>query len=209
MKVGEVYLKTGGLGGVGTLEEYRLRGYSRRVIEFSIDYMVRNGYNVSMLFGIPDYYFRWGYALTLPIFKITMPLRNAERARPGLKARPMVKEDADAVLDLYESSNKSRTGPLKRYRGEWFRFKKGSGWVCPQTARATLDISDSGVSLSESKSTNWIEFPQWVLMQLILGYRNPKNVLIDQHVKHEGRIGEALGILFPAGNPYIWLSDWF
>jgi predicted acetyltransferase len=336
MKVGEVYLKTGGLGGVGTLEEYRLRGYSRRVIEFSIDYMVRNGYDVSMLFGIPDYYFRWGYASTLPIFKITMPLRNAERARPGLKARPMVKEDADAVLDLYESSNKSRTGPLKRYRGEWFRFKKGSGWGVPADGTVfedssgeivaycaadrwpramritevgaedpafyehvlryacdiafqkrvteleiyvpldhpfadickslgctvsidypyasdgmgriinlestfrklipvfeerlrkscskelpsrislktdigliTLDISDSGVSLSESKSTNWIEFPQWVLMQLILGYRNPKNVLIDQHVKHEGRIGEALGILFPAGNPYIWLSDWF
>lgn len=336
MKVGGVYLKTGGLGGVGTLEEYRLRGYSRRVIEFSIDYMVRNEYDVSMLFGIPDYYFRWGYASTLPLCKITMPLRNAERARPGLNARPMAKEDANTVLDIYELTNESRTGPLKRYRGEWFRFKKGSGWNVPADGivfedssgkivaycaidrwprvmritevgaedpvfyehvlryacdiafqkRAmeleiyvpfdhpfadlcrslgcnvdinypyasdgmgriinlkstfqklvpvfeerlgascikelppqisfrtdigivTLEISDSGVSLSEIESANWIELPQWSLMQLILGYRNPRSILLDQYVKHEGRVEKTLEILFPAGNPHIWHSDWF
>jgi len=336
VKVGKTYLKMGGIGGVGTLEEYRMKGYSRKVMEFSIEYMVRNGYDVSMLFGIPDYYIRWGYASTFPNCKITMPLRNAERARPGLKARPMVKEDAGAILDIYESTNENRTGPLKRYRGEWFRFRKGSWWGIPADGTVfedgsgrivaycaadrwprvmritevgaedvplyehvlryacdialqkkaaeleiyvpfdhpftelckglgctisidypyasdgmgriinlkstfekllpvfedrlkkacvkeppsqisfktdmdltTLEVSDSGVSLSENTSANWIELPQWVLMQLILGYRHPRNILVDQAVKYEGRIEGALEILFPAGNPHIWHSDWF
>jgi predicted acetyltransferase len=336
VKVGKSFLKMGGLGGVGTLEEHRMKGYSRRVIEYSIDYMIKNGYDVSMLFGIPDYYIRWGYATTLSNCKITMPLRNAERTRPGLHARPMMKEDASAILDIYELTNRFRTGSLKRYRGEWFKFRKGSGWgiladgtvfedssgrivaYCasdrwPRVMRITevgandislyehvlryayemavqkkateleiyvpfdhpfaelckslgctisidypyasdgmgriinlnstfrrlipeleerlekscvrnlsskisiktdlglitLEISGSNLSLSEAESENLVELPQWVLMQLILGYRSPANVLVDSAVKYRGKIRESLEILFPAGHPYIWLSDWF
>ncbi|MEM2930892.1 MAG: GNAT family N-acetyltransferase [Thermoproteota archaeon] len=336
VKVGKTYLKMGGIGGVGTLEEHRMKGYSRKVMEFSIEYMARNGYDVSMLFGIPDYYIRWGYASTLPNCKITIPLRNAERAKPGLHARPMFKEDAGTVLDIYESMNKHRTGPLKRHRGEWVRFRNGSWWGVPVDGTVfedesgkivaycatdrwprvmritevgaedislyehvlrytcdaafkkrateleiyvpfdhpfaelckslgcaisidypyasdgmgriinlkstfeklvpaleerlkeacakslpsqisfktdigliTLEVSDSSISLSEAASANRVELPQWVLMQLILGYRHPKNVLVDQAVKHEGRVEKTLEILFPAGNPHIWHSDRF
>ncbi|MEM2088606.1 MAG: GNAT family N-acetyltransferase [Thermoproteota archaeon] len=336
MKVGKSFLKMGGLGGVGTLEEHRMKGYSRRVIEYSVEYMIKKGYDVSMLFGIPDYYIRWGYASTLPNCKITMPLRNAEKAKPGLHARPMVKEDADAILDIYELTNRRRTGPLKRHRGEWFKFRKGSGWGVladgtvfenesgrivayyasdrwPRVMRVTevgaenislyehmlrhmcdtafqkkaaeleiyvpfdhpfaelckslgctigidypyasdgmgriinlkptfeklvpvfeerlkdscirdlpskisiktdiglivLELSDSGVSLSETASADWVELPQWALMQLILGYRHPKTVLVDPAVKHEGRVEKALEVLFPVGNPHIWHADWF
>ncbi|MEM2981407.1 MAG: GNAT family N-acetyltransferase [Thermoproteota archaeon] len=336
VKVGKSFLKMGGLGGVGTLEEHRMKGYSRRVIEYSVEYMAKNGYDVSMLFGIPDYYIRWGYATTLSKCKITMPLRNAERARPGLRARPMAKEDADAVLDIYELTNRFRTGPVKRYRGEWFKFRIGSTWniladgtvfedesgrivaYCasdrwPRVMRitevgakeiplyehvlryacdmaiqkkateleiyvpfdhpfaelckslgctvsieypyasdgmgriinlhstfrklipeleerlerscvrnlpskisfktdlgiVTLEISGACLSLSETGSENWIELPQWVLMQLILGYRSPENILADNIVRYEGKIMETLQALFPSGHPYIWLSDWF
>jgi len=248
----------------------------------------------------------------------------------------MAKEDADTVLGIYESTNRYRTGPLKRHRGEWFRFRKGSGWGIPADGTVfedesgrivaycatdrwtrvmritevgaeeismyehvlrytcdaafqkkateleiytpfdhsfaelckslgckvsidypyasdgmgriinikstfeklvpvleerikqvcvkdlpsqisfktdigfiTLEISDSGTSLSEADSANWIELPQWALMQLILGYRHPRNILVDQAVKHEGRVEKALEVLFPAGNPHIWHSDRF
>lgn len=336
MKVGKVYLKTGGIGGVGTMEEQRMKGYSRRVMEYAIEYMTERGYSVSMLFGIPDYYIKWGFASTLPHCKITMPLRNAEGARLGLYARPMTNDDASAVLDIYELTNRFRTGPLKRYKGEWFKFRKGSSWgiladgtvfedesgrivaYCasdrwPRIMRltevgavedsfyehvlryacniaylkkateleiyvpydhpfaelckslgctmeidypyasdgmgrimnlhstfeslipefeerleknntkalpskisiktdigyVTLEISDSEISVSEVESENWIELPQWVLMQLILGYRCSHNVLIDSVVRHGGRVREALEVLFPSGCPYIWHSDWF
>jgi predicted acetyltransferase len=336
VKVGGVYLRMGGIGGVETLEAHRMRGYSRRVIEYSMGYMVENGYEVSMLFGIPDYYVKWGYASTLANYKITMPLRNAERARAGLRPRPMTTEDTDRVIRIYELANAERTGPLKRNRGEWSGFRKGSTWGMPVDGvvfedssgevvaycavdrwprvmritevgakdiafyehvlryacdlafqkRATeleiyvpfdhpfaelcrslgcmvnieypyasdgmgriinlqstfrslvpeleerlrradpenlpskisietdigfvaLEISDSGITISETGSANRVELPQWALMQLVLGYRSPRNVLADSAVKHEGRVVEALDALFQAGHPYVWHADRF
>lgn len=336
VKVGSVYLRMGGIGGVETLEGYRMRGYSRKVIEYSIGYMTERGYEMSMLFGIPDYYVKWGYASTLASYKITMPLRNAERARAGLNPRPMSGDDLGRVIEIYELSNADRTGPLKRRKGEWPGFRKGSTWgmpaegvvfedgsgkvvaYCsmdrwPRVARVTevgaedvplyehvlryacdvalrkrateleiyapfdhpfaelcrslgctvsidypyasdgmgrvidvkhtfesllpeledrlrgarvdrlpsgisietdigcvsLEISDSGLSLSEHKSANRVELPQWALMQLILGYRSPRSVLADGSVKHEGRVREALEALFKEGHPYIWHTDRF
>jgi len=336
VKVGGGYLKMGGLGGVGTLEEHRMKGYSRQVIERSISYMTENGYDISMLYGIPDYYSRWGFASTLPDYKITMPLRNARRTKEGLRPRPMAKEDAGAVIDLYELTNRHRTGPVKRYRGEWFRFRKGSDWriqadgtvfeddsgdivayyasdrwprvmritevgakealfyeymlshacrvaeekqaseleifvpfdhqfaslckrlgctakveynydamgmgrvinvrstlekLCPELQNrlagsrgsghlsrigirtdigaATLEISETGLSLSDASSENVVEMPQWTLMQLILGCRTVTDVLADPAVRTEGRVGQFLETLFPSGHPYIWMSDWF
>jgi len=336
VKVGRSYLKMGGIGGVGTLEEQRMKGYSRRVLEHSIDYMSKHDYDISMLYGIPDYYSKWGYASTLPDYKITVPLRNAKRAREGLHARPMMKEDAGQVLDLYELTNEERTGPVKRDRNTWFKFRKGSDWrimadgtvfenesgkivayyaadrwprvmritevgareplfyenmlkhaskvaeqkqapeieifapldhpfanLCkrmgctatldcyydqmgmgrimnvrstleklrPELSRrlgnaglrrspsrlsirtdigsATLELSDSGVSFSDKTSVDWIELPQWALMQLILGYRPVSDVVADPMVRTEGNVRGVLEALFPTGYPYIWLADWF
>jgi len=336
VKVGRSYLKMGGIGGVGTLEEQRMKGYSKRVLEHSVDYMAKRDYDISMLYGIPDYYSKWGYASTLPDYKITVPLRNAKRAREGLHARPMMKEDAGQVLDLYELTNEERTGPVKRDRNTWFKFRKGSDWriladgtvfednsgkvvayyaadrwprvmritevgarenvfyenmlshaskvaeqkqateleafvpfdhefaslckrlgctmnveyhhdamgmgriinlhltlkkLLPEFSRrlgkagvrqlpprvsiktdigsATMELSGSEVSLSDKASTSRIELPQWVLMQLILGYRTVTDVLADPIVRNEDDVCEVLQVLFPSGHPYIWLSDWF
>jgi len=336
VKVGSAYLRMGGIGGVGTLEEHRMKGYSRRVLEHSIDYMTKNGYDISMLYGIPDYYSKWGYSSTLPEYKITMPLRNARRANPGLNPRPMTNDDANRVLDIYESTNELRTGPVRRPRGKWLRFRKGSDWriladgtvfeddssqivgyyaadrwprvmritevgatevrfyenmlghaskvadqrqaaeleifvpsdhefanlckrmgctfrieyqydamgmgriinvrstmeklrgelsrrldgsgvgrfpprlaIKTEIGSVTLKISGSGLDVSDDTSQDWVDLPQCALMQLVLGYRTVADVLADPAVKSQGNVYTVLGALFPAGNPYIWLSDWF
>jgi len=67
-----------GSAGLGRLKNIRMRGYSRRVMEFLIEYMV--------------------------------------------------KEDAGAVLDVYESTNENRTGPLKRHRGARALFNQYFYW---------------------------------------------------------------------------------
>ena len=63
MRFGSAQLKMGGIDGVGTPEEHRNKGYSRRVMEHTIEYMNENEYDVSMLFGIPNFYYKFGYAL--------------------------------------------------------------------------------------------------------------------------------------------------
>ena len=66
MRFGTAQLKMGGIAGVGTNEGYRNRGYSRRVMEDSTTFMTENGFDVAMLFGIPNFYPKFGYATVLP-----------------------------------------------------------------------------------------------------------------------------------------------
>jgi len=335
VKIGNTYLKMGGIGGVGTLEEHRMKGYSRRVMDYSIEYMRNNGYDISMLFGIPEYYSKWGYVSTLAEYKIRVPIRNAERAKPGLHARPMGEDDIEPILAIYERSNLFQTGPVRRETGKWLKFRKGSDWRIPADGtvfedntgrvvsyyasdrwprvvritevgsveprfyenmlrhmsdiaiqkRATeleifvpfdhefanlckrmgctisteyhydamgmgriIDLTkamsklmpllsqrlikadrtsmpsrlsirtDMGnftidtrglLSFGEEPSVDWVELPQYVLMQLMLGYRTVDDVLADPRTRTEGNTAQVLKAIFPSGHPYIWLADWF
>ncbi|MFH1567284.1 MAG: GNAT family N-acetyltransferase, partial [Gemmatimonadota bacterium] len=52
MRIGAAVLRVGGIGGVGTEEEYRRRGLARQVLERCVELMTREGYDASFLFGI-------------------------------------------------------------------------------------------------------------------------------------------------------------
>ena len=56
----------GGIAGVDTNEEHRNKGYSRRVMEDCTAFMTENGFDVAMLFGIPNFYPKFGYATVIP-----------------------------------------------------------------------------------------------------------------------------------------------
>src|SRR5690554_1820724 len=62
----------GGIGGVRTKEGHRKKGYSRIVLEESLSIMSKKGFDFSLLFGIPDYYSRWGFVNYLPQNTITI-----------------------------------------------------------------------------------------------------------------------------------------
>ena len=65
MYVGGAVVTCGGIGGVGTDREHRNRGYARTVLADALEYMTDQGMHLSALFGIPDFYHRFGYAAGL------------------------------------------------------------------------------------------------------------------------------------------------
>ena len=66
MRFGSAQLKLGGICAVGTKDEHRNKGYSRRVMEHAAEFMIENGFNVAMRFGIPNFYHKFGYSIMLP-----------------------------------------------------------------------------------------------------------------------------------------------
>ena len=71
MRCGSALLKMGGIGGVGTNEKHRMKGYSRHVMEDSTALMTEHGFDVAMLFGIANFYPKFGYATALSESRIT------------------------------------------------------------------------------------------------------------------------------------------
>src|SRR5215217_7746119 len=120
MRIGAAVVRMDGIGGVSTEEEFRNRGYSRRVMETAVQQMRRQGdAALSTLFGIEDFYQKFGYETTGPEYTVVVPLADAgapTRSLPrGWRFRPLTVDDMPAVMRLYHANTRRATGALVRH----------------------------------------------------------------------------------------------
>jgi hypothetical protein len=160
MRVGIAAVRMGGIGGVGTDKKHRKKGYARRVLENSSVWMEENGFDCAVLFGITDFYHKFGYAVCLPQCRVEVATRDAERASGSLGVRPFAPDDLPAVRDIYAATSADLTGSI--VRGEtthWFR--KGTWYGTPVdayvftgeagavVAYAARDATEDAVNIAE------------------------------------------------------------
>src|SRR5215208_6694666 len=118
MRIGAAVVRMDGIGGVSTEEEFRNRGYSRRVMETAVQQMRQGDAALSTLFGIEDFYQKFGYETTGPEYTVVVPLADAgapTRSLPrGWRFRPLTVDDMPAVMRLYHANTRRATGALVR-----------------------------------------------------------------------------------------------
>jgi ribosomal protein S18 acetylase RimI-like enzyme len=116
VRYGAATLRVDHLGDVWTEEDCRGRGYARRLITAAVEHMRRGDGTFSLLYGIGDFYHRFGYATLGADYGVL--LRNATRppaARPdGWTARPLLEADLPAVHRLYDDATREGTMALVR-----------------------------------------------------------------------------------------------
>ena len=129
IRFGAAQVRMAGVGGVYTHRKHRMKGYMRQLMADSVTYMIERGYDVSMLFGIPDFYTKFGYIACLPFFKCKVSTRDAEEAQKDAQpypVRPSEAADMPTVLDLYHANNADRVCSIVRDPEQFTRFPKGS-----------------------------------------------------------------------------------
>ena len=119
MRLREALVPMAGIGDVRTHPAHRRQGHARRLFAATLEHMRRERCAVSLLFGISDFYWRFGYAPVLPEYDVSLTTRDAERliaARPraAVAVRPGRPENGPALLDLYTRANGARSGALRR-----------------------------------------------------------------------------------------------
>jgi len=128
MTYGCSIVRMGGIAGVGTKEEHRLKGYASRVLNATVDWMSDQGYHCSLLFGIPDFYWRFGYATVLSDATTTVLVRAAETAGDlDFTVRPLDEEDIPRVRRLHNENASGRICGLI-LPDSWTGFRKSSSW---------------------------------------------------------------------------------
>lgn len=138
-QIGSATVRLGGIGMVGTHDSHRFKGYSRVVMENSLRHMRHEGFHTAMLYGIPSFYPKFGYAEAFPGVTMTLDVRSAERAAPGrFRAADYAARHLPAVLAMYRANNAGRTGPTGRDIRSWFPFRKGLGRSGPPVVRVML-----------------------------------------------------------------------
>lgn len=131
---GSSRVRCGGVAGVFTPREHRGRGYSAATLRYAVQWMRERGYPLSALFGILEYYHRFGYATFMGEHTVTLSLRNASR----VEAEELdweVSDDQGAwrseISEIYESVNALWPGARVRNPSSWEGFRKGVSWEHP------------------------------------------------------------------------------
>jgi predicted acetyltransferase len=117
-----------GISEVHTEAAYRRQGLMRTLFGHLDGYLRERGFPLSLLFGIPDFYHRFGYATALVNSVVRIPTRQAELARASLVARAITEPDIPLLRALYEQDCRGRSGPLARQPAAWSRMLRGWAW---------------------------------------------------------------------------------
>ncbi len=139
MRIGDVPVRCGGIGGVNTSPRYRMNGYARRVMEGALAYMREEQYQLAALFGIPDFYGQFGFVPALVRSEWSVLTRYAEAAQPHFPVREFAPEDAPAVLEIYASLRGDQSGSIVRDPATWTGFVKGATWTSRVGAYVVID----------------------------------------------------------------------
>jgi hypothetical protein len=113
MRIGRCAVRVGGVGAVGTHGDYRKRGLMLRTGRASIEAMRRLGYDMTLLFGIKDFYHRFGYVRAWPETGFYVATGDLPKAG-GLRLRKLALVHRDDLDRLYNRQNAGLTGTAIR-----------------------------------------------------------------------------------------------
>ena len=126
MRIGCAQVRMAGIGAVWTDPKCRKQGHMRATMDYLVRFMRDEGFDVSLLFGITDFYPRWGYATMIPEHRLVIPA--TVRATSKLKVRAFRRGDMPAILGIYNALNALRTGSIVRPPFPEDGFPKGVHW---------------------------------------------------------------------------------
>ncbi|HNZ39089.1 MAG TPA: GNAT family N-acetyltransferase, partial [Candidatus Latescibacteria bacterium] len=123
VRYGDTVLKLGGISCVATDPESQKRGYGRANMEDAVAYMAQNGYDLSFLLGIRDYYYRYGYRTAIVWFECRIsPNVYSAKPAPGLRVRRARKSDIPGMAALYEKNGAQCDLSVVREKKDWLWY---------------------------------------------------------------------------------------
>ncbi|MGH2559670.1 MAG: GNAT family N-acetyltransferase [Thermomicrobiales bacterium] len=156
IRIGAATVRMDGIGGVATPEEYRNRGYSRLVLQAAVDHMREGDAALSTLYGIADFYPKFGYATLGPyhVIRLTAPSRIPDLPS-GHMVRPLRGSDLFAAFNLYEQATMNLVGPVVRDRSSRSANRLAEAVAQPDDCRVVVREPDHVVAYIWRGNHTW------------------------------------------------------
>ena len=160
VRIGEARLKMGGLGWVATSPRHRKRGIARRLIEETMLYMREHSYHVSMLFGIPNFYHRFGFVTALHDYTVLMDTAEALTFENPFKSHFAKPGEVTQIQRMHNANDANAACSMVRTAahmhnkwGRWHQWRllkddqgRTFAYLNTQTENDCLYVIEAGVS---------------------------------------------------------------
>jgi len=128
VRYGDVVLRMGGIGDVATDPDAQRKGYCSTCMNDAIDFMTRDGYDISLLFGINNFYHRFGYRTALVESVLLFePSRVNVDMPTGYRVRKVRISDIPQMDTLYRRGIGTCDLAVQRAEIDWMYNLKRSG----------------------------------------------------------------------------------
>ena len=122
MRLGSAEWRMGGIGGVCTAPDARGQGHASALLQDALALMRQEGFDISLLDGIRDFYNRLGYAVIWPHSHLLIPVEEARALRGDCDIRKISIADIPTLARLYHTAWGQRPGSLVRQKAHWRWF---------------------------------------------------------------------------------------
>lgn len=122
LQFGEARLRSGEMGFVGTLEEYRGRGLIRQLNERHSELMRAGGFDMSHIQGIPYFYRQFGYEYAIPLeawCRVELHQYGPPAADAAYSLRPAVIEDLPVLMRFHAEAARALQISAQRDEATW------------------------------------------------------------------------------------------
>ncbi len=117
-RIGKAVFRLGGIADVATHPDYQKQGYCALLFQEVVAFMAAEGYDLSLLFGIPNFYHRFGYATALVPATLTVSAVHLADL-PAAATRPFPEGDLPALSALLEADLEARACAIVRDEALW------------------------------------------------------------------------------------------
>jgi hypothetical protein len=115
IRVGVATVRVAGISDVWTEEAYRNQGHARRMLEAMLRHGRRSTAALSLLYGIDNFYGKFGYATAGPMYHLRITDMAERPPLPhGWRVRPLRRRDLPAIKRLYELNTADAVGAALR-----------------------------------------------------------------------------------------------
>ncbi len=116
MRIGVSVVRVAGIGAVATLAPHRKKGLMERTARDSVEGMSAAGYDLSLLFGIPNYYQRFGYVCAFDEIRTVLKTKDVKATDLAISYEEITGRASDLVAgQLAELSNRENEGVTGTY----------------------------------------------------------------------------------------------
>jgi len=113
MRVGSATVRVAAIGGVATKRPYRNQRMMKATVEDSINGLADRGYDMSLLFGTPGFYPKYGYVSTFKEVRYKVESRDIPPVQPEV-SHQIFDGDVRDLAHLYNAENAGVTGTFVR-----------------------------------------------------------------------------------------------